>query len=141
MQYNNEYDEMVKIYLDAGAGTLGVSIYDHLLEEDSTKRKIVAINNASRAIDRFGKVTSKLLKEDLYNNLKNLMEKGHIKLLNDEKLRLSLRSMQYEFISRQHQKSQLRIFGDYSHLAEALVRAAWSAKEKDINIWIRSIKA
>lgn len=141
IDYAEKYDEMVKIFLDAGSGTLGVSVFDHLLEDERTKRKIEAINNRSRALNRFGTATSKLLKEDLYNNLRSLMEKGYIHLLNDEKLKLSLRSIQYEYVTHANHKSHMRIFGDYSHLVEALVRAAWCAKDKELNIWIRSIKA
>jgi hypothetical protein len=54
------------IYIDAGAGTLGVSVLDHLLQESTFKRKVVAINNRDRPLDFENKSKSKLLKEDLY---------------------------------------------------------------------------
>lgn len=128
-----------KIYIDAGAGTLGVSVFDHLLAHPETKRKVVAINNAKRMVDRFNELKTRLLKEDLYDNLRSLMEKGWIQLLDDEKVRLSLRSVQFEFIQKPNSNSQMRIFGDYTHIVEGLIRAAWCAKEKQINTGITYI--
>lgn len=133
-----------KIFIDAGAGTLGVSIFDHLLEHDDTRTKIVAINNLARPLDKEGKKAQRLLKEDLYDNLRSLMEKGKIQLLNDENLFYSLKSVQYEFKTKDKDnkpiQSQLMIFGDYTHIAEGLIRAAWGIKYKGLNISIHSIR-
>lgn len=122
-----------RIGIDAGAGSLGVGILDHLLEQSETKRKVVAINNRMRELDRDGKRKQRLLKEDLYDNLRSLMEKNKIRLLNDENVILSLRSIQYEI----DEQGRVRIFGNYSHIVEGLIRAAWVAKEdKTFNkIW------
>jgi len=125
------------IYLDAGSGTLGVSILDHLLEESQTKNKVVAINNRERVLDRDGDQKKKLLKEDLYNNLVRLGEKKEIKLLDDDELKLSLASVQYEYIIKANRASTLRIFGNYTHIAEGLIRAAWCVKDKRLNIYCR----
>ena len=123
-----------KIYIDAGAGTLGVSIFDHLLANSQTSRKIVAINNRARALDRKDNPTkAKLLKEDLYDNLRSLMERGQIKLLDDDELILSLKSVQYEYETRTGKAPKVRIFGNYTHIAEGLIRAAWCSKEKSLN--------
>lgn len=117
-----------KIYIDDGG--MGVGVFDPLLEDPQTKRKVVAINNATRGIDRTGKRKT-LLKEDLYSNLLHLMETDKIKLYNyDETLR-SLRSVQAEYVN-----GKLKIFGNYTHIAEALIRAAWCMKDKTLNIWI-----
>ena len=129
-----------KIYIDAGAGSLGVGIFDHLLREDQTKRKVEAINNRKLVLDREGKSKQKLLKEDLYDNLRNLGQKGQINLLDDEKVRMSLRSVQYEFVQKTNSLSQLRIFGNYTHIVEGLIRAAWCSKEKHLNFNVFSIK-
>ncbi len=125
------------IYLDAGAGTLGVSIFDHLLENDSTKRKIIAINNRDRPLDRDETRKSKLLKEDLYNNLLYLLESGKLKLLDDDEIYQSLKSVQYEFVTSKNKATRMRIFGNYTHIAEGLIRAAWCIKDKRLNIWVR----
>ena len=126
-----------KVYIDAGAGTLGVSVLDHLLEVDSIKRKVVAINNRDRPLDRDETKKGKLLKEDLYNNLLYLMESGKLKLLDDEEVYLSLKSVQYEFVAKAGKGTVLRIFGNYTHIAEGLIRAAWCARDKGLNIWVR----
>lgn len=129
-----------KIYIDAGSGSLGVGIFDQLLKNEATKRQIVAINNRSRALDRDGKKQQRLLKEDLYDNLRGLMERGYIKLLDDPEVQLSLRSIQYEFTTREGSISRMKIFGDYSHIVEGLIRAAWCVKDASPKLWISSIK-
>ena len=138
--------ELTKLYdfcregigLDAGAGTLGVSVYDHLLNEDSTKNLIVAINNRDRPYDRDDQHRAKLLKEDLYNNLVGLGERGEISLLDDDELIVSLKSVQYEYIIAAGKQTKLRIFGNYTHIVEGLIRAAWLAsKDKTLSIWCR----
>lgn len=128
-----------KIYIDAGAGSLGVGIFDHLLQHPQVKRKVEAINNRKLVLDRYGKSKQRLLKEDLYDNLRSLMEKGQIKLLNDENVRLSLKSVQYEYKTKPNQLSKMIIFGNYTHIVEGLIRAAWCAKEKVINMSIHYV--
>ena len=139
-ELDKQYD-FQKIYIDAGSGSLGVGIFDVLLKDDRTKRKVVAINNRARVLDREGKSKARILKEDLYDNLRTLMERGHIKLLNDPEVKLSLRSIQYEYRTNDKGLSNIKIFGNYTHIVEGLIRAAWCQKEKSINIWVRSIKA
>ena len=120
-----------KIYIDDGG--LGVGVYDPLFEHDQTKRKVIAINNAKRGLDKLKGAKSPrkkvLFKEDLYNNLKNLMENGKISLFDDPRIRQSLRSIQYE-----NDDAGLKIYGNYSHITEALIRAAWCVKDKSLNI-------
>ena len=124
-----------KIYIDDGG--LGVGVYDILFEDPQTKRKVVGINNARRNIDKekgqdnFRKRT--LMKEDLYNNLKVLMETGGLELFDNPELRQSLRSIQYE-----NGLDGLKIYGSYTHITEALIRAAWCVKDKSLKLWIRS---
>ena len=118
-----------KIGLDDGG--LGVGVFDYLLEKDNIKRKVIALNNAKRNIDREGKRSKKLLKEDMYNNLLAMMERREIKLLDDKEILLSLKSVQGEYIN-----GKFRIFGNYTHIAEGLIRAAWLIKAKRLNIWV-----
>jgi hypothetical protein len=135
-QLNRQYDNIKNIYIDAGSGSLGVGVFDHLLDNPETKRKVVAINNRARPLDREGKKKTKLLKEDLYDNLLSLMERGYIKLLDDEDIRISLKSVQYEFLKKEMGFTQMRIFGNDTHIAEGLIRAAWCVKDKRLNIWV-----
>lgn len=119
-------------------GGIGVGVFDYLLAHQQTKRKAVAINNRARALDRDDKHKKKLLKEDLYTNLLGMMERGEIELLDDDDIYLSLKSVQYEYIQAENQPTKLRIFGNYTHVAEGLIRAAWlAAQDKRLNIWCR----
>lgn len=119
-----------KIYIDDGG--MGVGVFDPLLEHPQTKRKVVPINNAQRSLDREDGRKKKLLKEDLYANLRLLMEQGRIRLLADDDLYHSLRSVQAEYSGE-----QLRIFGNDTHATEALIRAAWAVKDKNLNSFVR----
>lgn len=124
-----------KVGIDAGAGTLGVSVLDHLLTT-KIKHKVVAMNNRALSMDDDDSKKQRLLKEDLYFNLKSMMEHGEISLLDDAEVRLSLSSIQYEFINTSSGTKRFRIFGNYSHVAEGLIRAAYLAKkEKSLNLW------
>lgn len=123
-----------RIYIDDGG--LGVAVFDNLLKEDDTKRKIVAINNAARAInpDEWKENRrKKLLKEDLYFNLLNLMERGNIKLLKDDNLFNSLKSI---IIERNEATKEVRIYGRYTHIAEGLIRAAWCMMGRPLDVYI-----
>ena len=119
-----------KIYID-DAG-VGAGVFDVLLKDEQTRRKVIAINNASRPLDRDERRKKKILKEDLYSNLLRLMENKEIELFDDDDMILSLKSIQYEY-----EDSKLRIFGNYSHITEALIRAAWCVQDKHLNIWVR----
>ena len=118
------------IYIDDGG--LGVAVFDQLLQEDVTRRKVIAINNASRPLDRDASRTKKLLKEDLYMNLKRLMERGQIILLKDQEIQTSLKSI---VIEANTSKNNIRIYGRYSHIVEGLIRAAWCVRERRLNIF------
>ena len=110
---------------------MSVGVFDSLLSHPQTKRRVVAINNAARSLDTEGK-RKKIMKEDLYNNLLVLMEQGKIALVENNETILSLKSVQAEYTDT----GKLKIFGNYTHITEALIRAAWCMKDKTLNIWI-----
>ena len=113
---------------DAG---IGFGVYSELMQNDETKRKTEALNNASRIIDKDGKKSKKLLKEDMYYNLLSLMENKKIYLLDDDDLQASLASVQ---------EDEGKIFSSYSHISEGIIRSAWlAATSKDLNISIKYI--
>ena len=61
------------------------------------------------------------------------MEIGKIDFVNDLNLLRSLKSIIYEY----SEGGKLRIFGNYSHITEALVRAVWCAtKMKGLSLYI-----
>jgi hypothetical protein len=131
-----ELDKIYKfksIYIDDGG--LGVAVFDQLLNDDQTKRKVIAINNASRALDRDETRKKKLLKEDLYLNLKRLMERGQIKLLDDNDVHSSLKSIICESTGN---TNDIRIYGRYSHIAEGLIRSAWCVRNKQLKIFFET---
>jgi len=125
-----------KIYLDAGAGTLGVSVLDHLLKNSSTRDKVIALNNRARPLDKDKTSTQKLLKEDLYGILLSLMEQGKVQLLDDEDIIESLKSVQYEYCMKEGQPTRLKIFGNYTHIVEGLIRAVFCSQDKDLKLHI-----
>lgn len=124
-----------KVGIDAGAGTLGVSVLDHLLQTE-LKHKVIAMNNRAISLDMDGKIKQRIFKEDLYENLRSMLEHGELLLLDDPEVRLSLASVQYEFSDNVAQTTKVKIFGNYTHVVEGLIRAAWLAKkEKSLNLW------
>ena len=117
-----------KIIVDSGG--FGCGITDELIRRMG--RKILGIDNAKRTIDKDER-KGKVRKEDLYSHAVVLMEKEppRIDIIDNLKLLRSLRSMTFEYTADKN----LRIFGKYSHLAEAFVRACWCLKEKGMKLY------
>ena len=118
-----------RIYIDDGG--IGFGVFSQLMEDESTRRKTEALNNSARPLDREDKQKKGILKNDLYMNLLNLMEKKKIVLRADDNLFQSLKSIQFEYT----QDGKLKIFGKYSHICEGLIRAAWCSKDITLNIY------
>ena len=119
---------------------IGVGVLDFLLDKDNDCRNItIGINNSKQIIDKDGRA-KKLQKTLLYSNLKMLMETGKISLLDDPNIFQSLKSVQYAYSNDSKGVRHLKIFGNYTHIAEGLVRAAWCIKYKDLNPTIYTIK-
>ena len=129
--------EFQKIFIDSSG--LGVGVFDYLLTSDETKSEVVAIDNSKQIMDKDGK-GKKLQKQLLYSNLKMLMETGKIQLLDDDNVFVSLKSVQYAYSNDSLGTRHLKIFGNYTHIAEGLVRAAWCVKYKDLNPLVYTIK-
>jgi hypothetical protein len=132
LSLDRKYD-FKKVYIDDGG--VGGGVFDYLLAEAQTKRKVEAINNSTRSLDKDNKRKTSILKEDLYNNLLLLMEMGKIELLDDDEVFLSFKSVQFEYTMEKGEPTRLRIFGNYTHIVEGLIRAAWCNKDKTLNIW------
>lgn len=132
---------VMKIGLDAGAGTLGVSVLDHL-QETKIKRKLVPLNNRSIAMDKNDKPKMQmLLKEDMHLTLLAMMQHKEIELLDDDKLRDSLRSFHFEYAKEDDGTSRMRISGRNNDAVEGLIRAVHLAKkQKGLNLWAASSK-
>ena len=117
-----------KIFID-DAG-VGAGVLDVLLEKLGSR--VVGINNSTKSIDREKKRKLKILKEDLYSNLRVLMEQKKIEMIDSPDLKHSLASMRFEYTSERN----LRIYGSYSHIAESIVRAAWCIKAKGLKLFV-----
>jgi len=120
-----------KEYIDSGG--MGITVCDILREDTLNRRKVVEINNASRRYQEDGEEKKKgILKEDLYKNLAVLMEQKKITFLDDDEIKASLNSIQYEY----NEKGNLIIWGYDDHIVEGLTRGAWCSKDKSLNIYI-----
>ena len=131
LRLNREYD-FNRIGVDDGG--MGVGVFDMLLDDDDTRRKVIALNNASRKIGQTAEGNDRqkrLLKEDMYNNLLNLMERQEIKLLDDDEVFASLDCLQYE-----HTEKGMKIYGINTHIAEGIIRACWLIKSKILNTYV-----
>lgn len=117
-----------KIYIDDNG--IGAGVLDILLADKTTKRVAIGINNTKRMIDAEENKKG-TMKQDLYYNLKKLMEEGKIELFDEPEIFLSLSCIQYEYTD----KGYTKLYGRYDHIAEALVRAAWCTKDKNLNIY------
>lgn len=133
---------ITRVGIDAGAGTLGVSIFDHLIENPITKRKVVAMNNRKIIIDRETEAQQRMYGEDMYDNLRAMMEKGELLLLDDPDIKNSLRSVILEIEEdAETGRNKVKIYGNDTHIAEGLKRSAWLAKKEKIHkLWITSIR-
>lgn len=131
----DEYYDFKKELIDSGG--MGISVCDILRENDANKRKVVEINNASRAYREDGKDrTSKLMKEDLYETFIALIDRNKVFLLDDNDIKLSLASVQVEI-----ENGKIRYFSSQAHIVEGIIRAVYGAqKYKNLSIWINSFK-
>jgi len=130
------------IGIDAGAGSLGVGILDRLRENNATRNKTIAMNNRQISLDKDGMKRQRILKEDMYEYMLSMLERGDLQLLDDEDIKQSLKSVQWEIASGDEDKgiiSKVRIFGKDTHIVEGLVRACYLAKERKVNKpWIHT---
>lgn len=132
----NESYKFRKIFVD-DAG-IGFGVFCELMLNRKTAEKTIPLNNSARAIPTGfeREKRTRILKEDLYNNLLVLMEKGYVKLLDDDEIKLSLASIQKEFIIEEGKPTKLRIYGRDSHIAEGIIRACWCSQDKSLKLWI-----
>lgn len=129
--YNRMYPQIKKIYVDTGG--MGSAVFDFLLLDEETKRKVVSIDNATRPVERDGwdkkGRKARLQKEQGIMNLKRLMEQNKIDLLTDEDIFFSLKAYQWDDDAE-------KIIGEGTHVAEGIWRAAWYSQEKVNKVWI-----
>ncbi len=123
-----------KIYVDDGG--LGFGVFSELLAEDSTKSKVIPLNNSSRPLDYKDEKRKKIFYEDMIFNLLNQMEKGKVSLLQDPEIRESLKSYKFEY----SKTKKLEISSNYNHPVQSIMRAVWHLQGKDLNPIVYTIK-
>jgi len=126
---DSQYKSKV-IYVDDGG--VGFGVFSGLMSSLKTSGKTIALNNASRPLDRDEKKKRRILKEDLYTNLLYLMEQGKVKLLKDAEIRESLKSCRFEYDDN---SNRFKISSTYNHPAESIIRACWYANKKILKLW------
>jgi hypothetical protein len=118
-----------RIFVDDGG--VGGAVTDVLISK--LGRKVVGLNNASKKVSVKGEEKRQgILKEDLYSNALVLLENGKLELISDNSLLRSMKSITYQYTDG----GKIKIFGNYSHLTEALVRACWCVRDKGLNVYI-----
>jgi hypothetical protein len=115
---------------------LGSGVVSSALSDDDLRRKVVDLKNSRREIDSDGKQTSRSMKEAMYMNMLEMGELGTLQLFDSAEIRLSLRSI----ISTKTEGGEEKIDGNYSHITEGIVRAAWLLKAEDLNLTVYTIK-
>ncbi len=135
MEYTRKWD-CTQSGIDAGSGTLGVSIYDHLQKVDDMKRRIIAMNNRMISVNQEdGK--QRLYNEDMHDNLRAMGERGELHFYNLPEIKASFRSVRWDLVKDTHGLHKVRISGRDTHIVEGLKRAAELAKKAKINkVWV-----
>ena len=127
---DREYD-FKRVFIDDGG--VGGAVTDVL--EEKLGRKVVGLNNASKRVEVQGEERKKgILKEDLYSNALVLLENGKLELISDVGLMRSMKSITYKYGTEG--TNRVTIFGSYSHLCEAMVRACWCVRERGLNLYV-----
>jgi len=135
MEYTRKHN-CTKSGIDAGSGTLGVSVYDHLQLVSDMKRKIVAMNNRQISINQEeGK--QRLFNEDMHDNLRALGERGELHLFNRDDIKASFRSVRWDKVQDSHGLWKVKISGKDTHIVEGIMRfVELASKDKTLNIYI-----
>jgi len=130
-----------EIGIDAGSGALGVGVYDNLMIVAEIGYKLKAMNNRSIALDKEGKKKQTLHQMDFYNRFKALGQEGKLKLLNDDGVIASLRSIRLTIPKGdKEQQTKLKIIGNDLHIMEGMVRGVELARKgKVIKPWVAFI--
>jgi hypothetical protein len=137
------YDEILSLNLKwkfAGVGIdnrgIGSAVYGFLLRSE-VKNIVCPLDNAKKAVNRDKTDFVRLMKEEMYLETLMLGEKGKLHLLQDENLILSLRSVQRDVTEADNGKREFRIFGNYTHIAEGIIRGVYMVRNKPLKFWFR----
>ena len=76
----------------------------------------------------------KLQKTLKYSHFKMMMEIGKVHLLKDSNIFQSFKSVQFAYTNDNLGVRHLKIFGNYTHIAEGSTNAGWGEKSKHLNL-------
>ncbi len=120
-----------RIFVDSGG--LGGSILD-MLQENISKTRVIGLDNSQRRFQEEGEEKKAgILKEDLYSNVKILMEQGRLKIIKNPNLISGLKLVSFKY-SIETGKVQVKGAGKNNHIVEAFVRAVWGMKNKGYKV-------
>ena len=131
LKLNEEY-KFKRIYVDDGG--LGFGVISYLKRNPRTKEKSFAINNSARPANPDSDRSIKTRKEEIYFNLQAMGQSGNLKLLDDDEIAESLRSIVIEIDPTTKKR---KIHGKNTHNVEGIARGVWPFQEKHLNLWIR----
>ena len=119
-----------RVFVDSGG--LGQAVTDQL-QDKLGRRRVVGLDNSSKGVQVAGEEKRvKILKEDLYSFTLMLLETGQLELVSNLSLLRSLKSITFEYTA----DKKVKLFGNYSHLCEALVRGCWCLKERGLDLFV-----
>ena len=122
-----------RIFVDSGG--LGGSVLD-VLKETISKSRVIGLDNSSRRFMEAGEEKKVgILKEDLYMNVKILMEQGKLKFVKNPDLISGLKGISFVY-SADTGKVRIQGKGKGTHIVEAFVRACWGIKNKGLDLWV-----
>ncbi len=138
MEYTRKHDCKMS-GIDAGSGSLGVSILDHLMKISDMKNRIYAMNNRTISIDQEdGK--QRLFNEDMHDNVRAMGFRGELHLYNSDDIKASFRSVRWDKVQDSHGMWKVKISGKNTHIVEGIMRfAELASKDKDLKCFIRSL--
>ncbi len=122
-----------RIFVDSGG--LGGSILD-MLQETISKSRVIGLDNSQRRFQEEGEEKKAgILKEDLYMNVKILMEQGNLKFIKNPNLVSGLKLISFKH-SVETGKVSISGAGKNNHIVEAFVRACWGIKNKGYKVQV-----
>ena len=120
-----------RIFVDSGG--LGGSILD-MLQETISKSRVVGLDNSQRRFqEEYEEKKTGIFKEDLYSNVKILMEQGKLKFIKNPNLISGLKLVSFKY-SEETGKVRISGAGKNSHIVEAFVRACWCIKNQGFRV-------
>ena len=121
-----------RIFIDSGG--LGGTILD-VLQETISKRRVIGLDNSQRRFQEEGEEKKQgILKEDLYMNVKILMEQGKLKFIKNPNLISGLKGISFDY-SQETGKVRIKGKGKGTHIVEAFVRACWGIKNSGLKVY------